>query len=399
MRHIVLVAVAAVLASTQGVVVKNKDTTTNLSTLQFVQVFWRHGDRTPVVDFPGNQFNKDSDWTDVATGLSSVTQLGKWMHYRFGKYIRQRYDGFLNKTFSASEFKIQTSEAERAIMSGLANMAGLWPPTVDRDIIDKDSFNQWTPVPLTTVPKALDNFIHASADCPRFKELKRYYIVESDYAKQVNTAPETVRLCKILVDNGAAEQGKCNLETISDIWDTLHIHKKYNKPLPNWAKDELDNMKKIAPIFFDKRVLVPNEEVARVKVGPLMNVLVGNMEKKVKGEKVPKMYAISGHDTGTSFFLASLDMFETQFPYYTSAVFLELHKDNTNGHHVKVFWRNTTEDELRQNKENIYELEVPNCGYPCKYDKFRAIAQPIMVDDEEWKKACQSGNKSVRKRT
>lgn len=391
MKLLVVAAVFVALANAE-VKVRSRDPVTNQDTLEFVQVFWRHGDRTPVVDFPGNQYNKDSDWTDIATGLSGVTQLGKWMHYRFGQYIRTRYNRFLNTTYSASEFKLQASEAERAIMSGLANMAGLWPPQLDRDIIDPSSFNQWTPVPLTTVPKAQDNFIHTSADCPRFKELKRYYIAESDYAKSVNNDKEIVRLCKVLIDNKVSKQGECTLETISDMWDTLHIHKKYKKTLPAWADKELDNLKKHSAIFFDKRVLVPNLEVARVKAGPLFSVLVGNMEKKVKGEKgVPKMYAISGHDTGTSFFLASLDMFETQFPYYASAVFLELHKEG-NDRTVKVFWRNTTEEQLRQNQENIYELEVPNCGYPCKYNKFKEIVQPIMVDGEEWKKLCQSKN-------
>lgn len=51
------------------------------------------------------------------------------MHYDFGQYLRKRYEGFLSPVYSQKEIYVQSSDADRAIMSAMSNMAGMWPPT------------------------------------------------------------------------------------------------------------------------------------------------------------------------------------------------------------------------------------------------------------------------------
>jgi len=271
-------------------------------------------------------------------------------------------------------------------MSAQSNMAGMWPPTpADPKSEWPNAPNlNWQPIPIHTVSKKLDNFISFKADCPRFAELKNEYIRNSTYAKSVNEDPETVKLCEYVKNHTGLPS--CDLEVISDVWDTLHIQKFYNLTLPAWVDPVVfDQMGKIAPIFFDPRVLLPTQEAKKVKAGPLMNLLVKNMELRANGSKggVPKMVAISGHDTTNSFALAAIDVFETQFPTYASAAIFEMHKIQDD-YFIRVFFRNET-------GSPPYEFKVPACDYPCPLTTFKDILKPVMVDGPAWTEACKPG--------
>lgn len=187
-----------------------------------------------------------------------------------------------------------------------------------------------------------------------------------------------------------------------------HAKKSYNMTLPDWVAPVYSQMEKLAPLFFDSRVLVPTDEAKKVKAGPLLSFLVNNMEKVKSGDsKTSKMYALSGHDTTSSIALGTLGVFETQFPAYASAAIFELHKVNKDHqvrvgrvraicwvsafqpfvHPLQVFFRNDT-------SVPPYEFEIPGCGYPCPYPKFKQMMTPLMVEGEEWEKACKAGGAS-----
>ena len=79
------------------------------------------------------------------------------MHYEVGKYWRSRYAGFISEIYSPTEIFVQVSDADWSIMSCLADLAGMWPPS------DKDPKSQWNPrldwqpIPIRTIPRKLDN--------------------------------------------------------------------------------------------------------------------------------------------------------------------------------------------------------------------------------------------------
>jgi len=353
-------------------------------TLELVQIMWRHGDRTPIVQYPNDPLQNETLWYPYATGFEAITKKGKQMHYDFGQYLRQRYSGFLSPIYSQKEILVQSSDADRAIMSAMSNMAGLWPPTPEDPRSEWSTGSpkvNWQPIPIHTIPKKYDNFINFGAPCPRFKELKKEYTLDSPFAKSINENPENAKLCKYLIEKTGVHE--CDFEVVSDIWDTLRIQKAYNMTLPDWVTPEVfKHMEKLSDLFFDSRVLVPNEEAKRVKAGPLIKFLVNNMESKLQSKNVAKMYALSGHDTTSSIALGAVGVFDTQFPSYASAAIFEMHKIN-NDHVVRVFFRNDT-------SVPPFEFEIPNCGYPCSLNKFKSIMSPIMVDGEEWAAACKS---------
>ncbi|XP_013792654.1 prostatic acid phosphatase-like, partial [Limulus polyphemus] len=61
------------------------------STLQLLQILYRHGDRTPIRMFDKDP-NKNYTWPE---GLGRLTNLGKQQQYERGQYLRKYYKDFL----------------------------------------------------------------------------------------------------------------------------------------------------------------------------------------------------------------------------------------------------------------------------------------------------------------
>lgn len=397
---VILLASACIAAVTAKATPDNKGSDrADIDTLEMVQIMFRHGDRTPITQYPNDPLKDEKLWYPYAEGFSSLTKLGKNMHHNFGKYLRERYDGFLSKIYRPSEIFVQSSDADRAIMSVLSNLAGLFPPTPEdpKSLWNKDI--AWQPIPVHTIPKKLDNFINFAAQCPRFAELKKEYIQSSPFAKSINEDPENKKLYEYVSKHTGLQI--TDFELISDLYDTLKIQKSYNLDLPAWTKEVFpEKMGKLAPLFFDQRVLVPTKEAKRVKAGPLLKFITRNMDvqrksshltkKEIEDHRKAKVYMLSGHDTTSSIFLGAIGVFETQFPAYASAAIVEMHKGsstqpdtNVEDHYVKVFFRNDT-------SVPPYEFEIPNCGHPCKLDTFKSLFADITVDGDEWESACKS---------
>jgi lysosomal acid phosphatase len=393
-----ILAIASLVSSARTFERKLK---ADINTLELVQILFRHGDRTPITQYPKDPLQNASLWFPYADGFEALTKKGRQMHYEVGQYWRSRYEGFLSDVYSPQEIFVQSSDADRAIMSCLADLAGLWPPSSKDPKSQWNSKLAWQPIPIHTIPKKLDNFINFGADCPRFKELKAEYIKRSPFARTINEDPENKQLFAYLSQHTGLEV--TDFETVSDLYDTIKIQKSYGMAVPAWVESVYPQMEKLAPLFFDPRVIVPNDEAKRVKAGPLLSFLVKNMDVKrdspalSKAEKdahrKAKFYMVSGHDTTGSIALGAINVFETQFPPYASTAIFEMHKgrknqreDNIGDHFVRVFFRNGT-----ALTDAPYEFEIPKCGYPCKLDTFKELFGSIMIEGEEWEKACVAG--------
>jgi len=75
--------------------------------------------------------------------------------YKLGQYIRERYEGFLNSTYSPYETYVQSSGVDRAMMSAEANLAGLYPPRDERSQWNPDL--NWQPIPVHSKSDSIDN--------------------------------------------------------------------------------------------------------------------------------------------------------------------------------------------------------------------------------------------------
>uniref|UniRef100_A0A914DG09 Lysosomal acid phosphatase n=1 Tax=Acrobeloides nanus TaxID=290746 RepID=A0A914DG09_9BILA len=140
---------------------------------------WRHGDRTPSVLIPTDVNNTEETWE---LGLGELTKLGLQQEFRLGRFLRERYDGFLSKKYSPFEIYVRSSDYNRTLVSAQANMAGLFSPT-DEEIFMPDI--KWRPIPVHTIPKYLDKLLNDEISCPNAEaELNRVY-EEDAKAKQI----------------------------------------------------------------------------------------------------------------------------------------------------------------------------------------------------------------------
>lgn len=99
-------------------------------------------------------------------------QIGERQHFELGKWLRQRYATLLTERYDKDNFFIQSTDVDRTLMSALSNLAGLYEPHGDQ--IWNEAL-PWQPIPVHTVPEALDHVLAAKRPCPAFDyALKKY---------------------------------------------------------------------------------------------------------------------------------------------------------------------------------------------------------------------------------
>ncbi|CAL8126740.1 unnamed protein product [Orchesella dallaii] len=358
----------------------------NLETLRLVQVVMRHGDRTPIDRYPKDPYNSRKYWPE---GLGRLTKRGKLMQYELGQYIRHRYNGFINATYTPEEIYVQSSSIDRTIMSALANLAGMWPST---DLELPEGVRQQF-VPVHAISPELDNKIAFSKSCPRYKQILSELQTEPS---EVQFNKDHADLYKYLSEHTGLDVN--SYHNVSDIYDILFVQTAHNMALPEWTKEVFpDKLLPIANKWIQMQTKTP--EMQRLKAGPLLTDILRNMKRAGESEKLSeaelkvlealfhtpaaKFYLYSGHDTTLSAVLDALDLFTGTFPPYASSLYFELHEyPKPVGYAIKIFYRSGIENAAK-------ELRLKGCKSEiCKLEDFENSIRDFIIDEKEWEKEC-----------
>jgi len=350
----------------------------DLQTLRLVQVIMRHGDRTPIDRYPKDPYDSRKYWPE---GFGRLTQRGKMMQYNLGQYIRQRYNGYLNATYTPEEIYVQSSDKDRTIMSAMANLAGMFP--------SKDLTEQF--VPVHAISPEIDNKIAFTKPCPRYAQI----------ASDLKTQPSEILynkdhadLFKYLSEHTGLDI--ISFSNVSDIYDTLFVQTAHNLSLPEWTKEVFpEKMQPMANKWIKMQSQTP--EMRRLKAGPLLTDILRNMKRASENPSeaelkvlealfhtpAAKFYLYSGHDTTLSVVLDALDLFSGIIPPYASTLYFELHEyPNADGYVVKIFYRSGIENPAT-------ELKLKGCASdPCKLKDFKKAIRDFVIDEKEWEKEC-----------
>lgn len=100
--------------------------------------------------------------------------------YQSGQFFRRRYGDFLNGKYSPNKVYVISTDTDRAIMSALANLAGLFPPTTEEEKWNDELM--WQPISVHTIPRDQDTLLHGGKPCPKYDELYDYYMEKSPEA-------------------------------------------------------------------------------------------------------------------------------------------------------------------------------------------------------------------------
>uniref|UniRef100_A0A914DPJ1 Lysosomal acid phosphatase n=1 Tax=Acrobeloides nanus TaxID=290746 RepID=A0A914DPJ1_9BILA len=346
----------------------------DLDTLRLVHAIWRHGDRTPSVLIPTDVNNTEETWE---IGLGELTKLGLQQEFRLGRFLRERYDGFLSKKYSPFEIYVRSSDYNRTLASAQANMAGLFSPT-DEEIFMPDL--KWRPIPVHTIPKYLDRLFYDKILCPNAEaELNRVY--EED-AKVKQIERENANMLRYLGEKSGLGKIPIPLKDMWNLFDPLNSIASHpeDHDLPSWVnqtiKDEIWRLYDLCCTF-----LYSTNILARLRAGPLFAEVLNRMKSKVQNtlDSREKFYAYSSHDTSVAGILAGFGIFPEIFPLYATLVLVEMHqKDSQNI--VRIFYKNETD------QPKMFEYEIPGCKTPCTLEKLEEVRKHVIPLN--WESEC-----------
>lgn len=90
--------------------------------------------------------------------MNYYSKIGKQQAFRFGKYLRSRYAGFLSPIYSALQVRAEASDVDRTIMTAQSILAGLFPPNrCDPESEWSNIIENWQPIPVHSIDNTIDN--------------------------------------------------------------------------------------------------------------------------------------------------------------------------------------------------------------------------------------------------
>uniref|UniRef100_A0A914WZ45 Lysosomal acid phosphatase n=1 Tax=Plectus sambesii TaxID=2011161 RepID=A0A914WZ45_9BILA len=255
--------------------------------------------------------------------------------YELGKYLRQRYDGFLSKAYHASQIYVRSSSFNRAIMSASANMAGLFEPEGDQ-LWNKQI--RWQPVPIQVVPKENDPMLWTKRPCPAATQLFEDFKKSSSDLRRIEQ--KYARLLTFLGQKTGLNRTLQLYNDVYDVFDLLNCQ-RFHKKTQSWPKwMNVTIFKELAEVY-DSTVTMtfPTFEIQRLRGG--IRLLLGDILSRMRNQtlhlqnKIAKFYAYSAHDSTIAALFNNLGAMQPHAPPYAALLMIELHQIN-NQHFVEA---------------------------------------------------------------
>uniref|UniRef100_A0A914HV89 Acid phosphatase n=1 Tax=Globodera rostochiensis TaxID=31243 RepID=A0A914HV89_GLORO len=328
------------------------------SKLRHIQMFFRHGQRTPTtfLNFP-NENISSFPGTELAFDLGEMTTEGMWQEFVLGQKVRSLYGQFLGESYRSREICALSGRDNRTIASAQLMLAGLYPPRGDQ-IWNRHLL--WQPIPVETVP-ILDHVSFGMFDdCA----------AESDRVKKSEEYARIGKRFELLTEELSENTGLDipNLEILQKVIDAIVTRSNLFAflPLPKWASSDAYIAKMV-----EERLQL-HQQLIDIFLEPIggwhFDQLIGRMDDAANNRSRQKAAFYSAHDTnilslGRYLNISPVnDMF---FPYAGFVVF-ELYQDNDGQHFVEV-------KSHPQLNGTLSRLDIPDCAHPCPLSRFRTI--------------------------
>ncbi|KZC06429.1 Lysosomal acid phosphatase [Dufourea novaeangliae] len=327
---------------------------------------FRHGDRTPTETYPKDPYG-DYEWEG---GLGALTKKGMLRMYNVGQWIREKYGSLIGRKYESRLTLVQSSYADRCLMSAQALLAGLYPPLPDEIFVP--GLN-WRPIPVHSTPRNLDKTIVVKVPCPRLEEaLKEAYTNES---MRLGT-PSAKYYEELSYYTGQ------NLSTITDIeflYNTLEIEEQSGLNLPEWTKKYYNReMRDIAARSL--AIFTSNTLQQRLRGGPLLKEILGRMRGAAADrDNASRAYLYSVHDITLVNLLRTMGFTDEYFkPNYGATLIFQMDFSpdiaDTEHAEIKLMFLNDTD------KFTVYPLEIPKCGTFCLLEDAANLWKNVLPD-------------------
>ncbi|XP_042330520.1 testicular acid phosphatase isoform X2 [Sceloporus undulatus] len=343
-------------------------------TLRFVTLIYRHGDRSPLGTYPTDP-HKAAVWPQ---GFQQLTKIGILQQKALGRFLREKYDGFLSAAYKPQEIYIRSTDYDRTIMSAQANLMGLYP--------NLDPETGWSPVPIHTVPIKYDKLLKSpTRTCHRYQQLMEETINLPSYQAKMKGWKGFI---KEMSNYTGLKLEQLTLRGLWRVHDSLFCQKMHNLTLPSWATPQvLTTLAEIEIFNVEAHVgMYATQEKARFTGGLLLGAILSNFSKIVCRDLPLKMVMYSAHDSTLIALHGALGLYNGHPPPYAACHGFEFYQESNNSFSVAMFYRNTSD-------QPPHVLALPGCSTPCPLPRFIHLTRPVVPHD--WDAECQNPRKST----
>lgn len=363
------------------------------SKLKLVQIVHRHGDRTPYVFYPNDQYKNLSYWPD---GEGQLNIKGKQRMYELGLRLRKDYSDFIGNPCNPREILIRSSASDRCIESASALISALCPPTGRwiwcNDATCNSITKYWQPISIQTVEKAKDKLLNPFADCKVGDEAVTEIVKSKEVQDYLKENKEFVDKVGEVTGSKKRFGETTTLWELMDIADTIMVERENGKDLTQFQKQfgkfESDVFEKLDEISLKAfKWEYSTKTVQRLRAGPLLGKLLYNIKNFQDGNEPRKLFFYSTHDSMLVAVLQALGIYNGKPPSYGEGIIFELHQTNL----IPEYNLNITFIGHSDNEKVIYkQLKLPNCTSSlCTLQEFNSSISEFIPKD--WDEEC--GNK------
>ncbi|XP_064595846.1 lysophosphatidic acid phosphatase type 6-like [Liolophura sinensis] len=336
-------------------------------TLKQVQIFFRHGARTPLKTIPNvEQANYEVrlflagvphtlyNYTlrDLTGGgarpesslekhyrkhtlkggayIGQLTCLGQDQTYMLGRRIRRRYldkFGLISDQYDPDSILPHSTNTQRTIDSLRCVVAGIYGA-----VHLKKAGN----VVLYTQDIGKEYLFPNGHHCDFLKKLTHKTL--TNYGNIPGVKEERLKLEQVLgIDSSLDPKEQV---CMVDVRDDIVCRKSHGFQVP----EKLREFEEIVERYAVGMVVYANtgtdgklrEEVVKLAMGRSLFMVIQKIEGAVKGEKGPKMMLYSCHDTSLIPLLVAMGIYDGKWPPFAADIAIELYEDKKGEHWVKV---------------------------------------------------------------
>ncbi|KAK0094919.1 hypothetical protein PV326_009638 [Microctonus aethiopoides] len=295
--------------------------------------------------------------------------------YKFGKFLRDKYNLFLGEIYFPEIMRMRTSEYILSMTSGQLVDAGLWPPAQAQkwhNTLD------WQPVVTDYVPAERDTLLLGIL-CPSFKHEQELILK--------NMLSTITKLGYSKIFDSLSDQSRFIIEKPSDVevlyslFETLNIN---NLPLPDWGKELYTNgsMKNITLFSYD--LLSHSILQKQLNGGTLLKEIIKDtLADQINNSKRKlKISLYSGEERNLIGVLQSMGLWKPHILNSVESLIFEIYQKSPREQYtVKLNYYNG-------DGKDTEALTLPGCEEFCPLDKFQKYLHDIIPTVDE-KELCQ----------
>ncbi|XP_071942921.1 lysophosphatidic acid phosphatase type 6-like [Antedon mediterranea] len=376
--------------------------------LKSVQIFFRHGARTPVRTIPNIQ---QADWDEktlfegaqdtyidydlcnlkggprpeahvestyrkvrlsggsfkgqlTARGMNQMCNLG--MSYR--KHYVDKI-GYLPLDFNSSDIYFRSTNIARTIASLRCVIAGLYGTSLKKQ--DADHVKIY-------VSDSESEILY-----PNWHSCEAVSIFVKGVFKNTDLIPGVRHVRRQLQELIDVHEDHHHLDMVS-IRDNLIARLAHGLSYPTYFEPLLDMIERHAvditmfTMIAHKDNHEKHQHLFPLMVGPILNIIFENIVNAIEKKGSPKLYMYSGHDTTLMPLLAALKIDVDHWPPWSADLILELYENKNNQHFIRVLYMGK-EQKVCESQDVL----IP-------YDKFKKCLQQFSLKPSDYAKNCSN---------